>query len=89
MIVLLAARLLTSIGSYGFGLPGVIFAPMLAVGTICGAAFAALVAVTAPTSSLAPETFAVAAMGALFAGTVRAPLPGWSPGVPASFRPGP
>ncbi|HSO83843.1 chloride channel protein [Thiocapsa sp.] len=65
------------------------FAPMLAFGTVCGAAFAALVAVMAPTPELAPEVFTVAAMGALFAGTVRAPLTGWSPGVPASFRPGP
>ncbi|RKT47321.1 H(+)/Cl(-) exchange transporter ClcA [Thiocapsa rosea] len=76
LVVLLAVRLLTSIGSYGLGLPGGIFAPMLALGTICGAAFAALITLVAPTLALAPEMFAVAAMGALFAATVRAPLTG-------------
>lgn len=76
LIALLAVRLLTSIGSYGLGLPGGIFAPMLALGTICGAAFAALITLAAPTLALAPEMFAVAAMGALFAATVRAPLTG-------------
>ncbi|EGV18714.1 H(+)/Cl(-) exchange transporter ClcA [Thiocapsa marina] len=76
LIALLAVRLLTSIGSYGLGLPGGIFAPLLALGTICGAAFAALITLAAPTLALAPEMFAVAAMGALFAATVRAPLTG-------------
>ncbi|MBK5938606.1 H(+)/Cl(-) exchange transporter ClcA [Halochromatium roseum] len=76
LLALLAVRLLTTVGSYGLGLPGGIFAPMLALGTLCGAAFAALVSITAPALALAPEVFAVAAMGALFAATVRAPLTG-------------
>ncbi|MEA1052648.1 H(+)/Cl(-) exchange transporter ClcA [Lamprobacter modestohalophilus] len=76
LIALFAVRLLTTIGSYGLGLPGGIFAPMLALGTICGAAFAALISLLVPTLALAPEVFAVAAMGALFAATVRAPLTG-------------
>lgn len=76
LLALLVVRLLTTIGSYGAGLPGGIFAPMLALGTICGAAFAALVPIAAPTLAMPPEVFAVAAMGALFAATVRAPLTG-------------
>ncbi|UHD17248.1 H(+)/Cl(-) exchange transporter ClcA [Thiocapsa bogorovii] len=76
LLGLLAVRVLTSVGSYGVGLPGGIFAPMLALGTIAGALFADLVALLAPTLSLAPGVFAVAAMGALFAATVRAPLTG-------------
>ncbi|MEA1049155.1 H(+)/Cl(-) exchange transporter ClcA [Lamprobacter modestohalophilus] len=76
LLALLAVRLLTTVGSYGLGLPGGIFAPMLALGTLCGAAFAALVSITAPALALEPEVFAVAAMGALFAATVRAPLTG-------------
>jgi len=76
LMALFAVRLLTTIGSYGLGLPGGIFAPMLALGTVCGAIFAALVSLVAPTVALAPEVFAVAAMGALFAATVRAPLTG-------------
>ncbi|MEA3642471.1 MAG: H(+)/Cl(-) exchange transporter ClcA [Lamprobacter sp.] len=76
LLALLAVRLLTTVGSYGLGLPGGIFAPMLALGTLCGAAFAALVSMMAPALALEPEVFAVAAMGALFAATVRAPLTG-------------
>ncbi|WPL14001.1 MULTISPECIES: H(+)/Cl(-) exchange transporter ClcA [Thiorhodovibrio] len=76
LLALLAVRLLTTVGSYGLGLPGGIFAPMLALGTICGAAFAVLVSFAAPAIALQPEVFAVAAMGALFAATVRAPLTG-------------
>ena len=76
LLVLLAVRLLTTVGSYGVGLPGGIFAPLLALGTISGAAFDGLLLHLAPTLSLAPGIFAVAAMGALFAATVRAPLTG-------------
>jgi len=76
LLALLAVRMLTTVGSYGAGLPGGIFAPMLALGTICGAAFGALVSIVAPALSMPPEVFAVAAMGALFAATVRAPLTG-------------
>ncbi|WP_242476742.1 H(+)/Cl(-) exchange transporter ClcA [Halochromatium glycolicum] len=76
LLGLLAVRLLTTIGSYGLGLPGGIFAPMLALGTLCGAAFALVVENLAPALALEPAVFAVAAMGALFAATVRAPLTG-------------
>jgi hypothetical protein len=76
LLGLLAVRVLTSVGSYGVGLPGGIFAPMLALGTIAGALFAELVTLLAPSLALAPGVFAVAAMGALFAATVRAPLTG-------------
>jgi H+/Cl- antiporter ClcA len=76
LLGLLAVRLLTTVGSYGIGLPGGIFAPLLALGTIAGAAFSELPATLAPSLALEPGIFAVAAMGALFAATVRAPLTG-------------
>ncbi len=76
LLVLLAVRVLTTVGSYGAGLPGGIFAPLLALGTIGGAAFHHFVAWLTPGLGLSPEIFAVAAMGALFAATVRAPLTG-------------
>ena len=66
LLTLLAVRMLTTVGSYGAGLPGGIFAPMLALGTIAGAAFDHLVAGLAPGLGLSPGVFAVAAMGALF-----------------------
>jgi H+/Cl- antiporter ClcA len=76
LLTLLALRLLTTIGSYGVGVPGGIFAPLLALGTLAGAAFAASLAIVTPAMHHEPELFAVAAMGALFAATVRAPLTG-------------
>ena len=76
LLGLLALRLITTVTSYSLGLPGGIFAPMLALGTLIGAAFAGVVAIIAPALDLAPTFFAVAAMGALFAATVRAPLTG-------------
>ncbi|WP_295389074.1 H(+)/Cl(-) exchange transporter ClcA [uncultured Thiodictyon sp.] len=76
LVLLLAIRLLTTVGSYGAGLPGGIFAPLLALGTIAGAAFDRLAGILVPGYALAPGVFAVAAMGALFAATVRAPLTG-------------
>jgi len=80
LVALLALRLLTTVGSYGLGLPGGIFAPLLALGTVVGAVVDALVRGLDPgvdlTAVLGPGLFAVAAMGALFAATVRAPLTG-------------
>ncbi|WP_020503672.1 H(+)/Cl(-) exchange transporter ClcA [Lamprocystis purpurea] len=76
LLMLLAVRVLTTVGSYGAGLPGGIFAPLLALGTIGGAAFHHFVTWLTPGLGLSPEIFAVAAMGALFAATVRAPLTG-------------
>ena len=80
LVVLLALRLLTTVGSYGLGLPGGIFAPLLALGTVVGAVVDALVRGLDPGAALgaafAPGLFAVAAMGALFADTVRAPRTG-------------
>ncbi len=80
LVALLALRLLTTVGSYGLGLPGGIFAPLLALGTIVGAVVDALVRAldsgALPVDVLDPGLFAVAAMGALFAATVRAPLTG-------------
>ena len=80
LVLLLALRLLTTVGSYGLGLPGGIFAPLLALGTVVGAVVDALVRGLDPGvelgAVLGPGLFAVAAMGALFAATVRAPLTG-------------
>ena len=80
LVALLALRLLTTVGSYGLGLPGGIFAPLLALGTVVGAVVDALVRGFDPGvdlgAALGPGLFAVAAMGALFAATVRAPLTG-------------
>lgn len=75
LLGLFALRTLTTAMSYGSGAPGGIFAPMLALGTLAGVAYGHLVSGVSATP-FAPESFAVAAMGALFAATVRAPLTG-------------
>lgn len=74
--LLLLLRTLTTAGSYSVGTPGGIFAPMLALGTLSGMGFAKLVALVPFVSVAEPGAFAIAAMGALFAATVRAPVTG-------------
>jgi H+/Cl- antiporter ClcA len=74
--LLLFMRTITSVGSYSVGTPGGIFAPMLALGTLSGMTFAKLVALVPFVSIAEPGAFTVAAMGALFAATVRAPVTG-------------
>ena len=69
-------RSLTTALSYGAGVPGGIFAPMLALGTIAGLIFGILAKILLPHLVSTPAEFAVAAMGALFAATVGAPLTG-------------
>ncbi|MCG6869319.1 MAG: H(+)/Cl(-) exchange transporter ClcA [Gammaproteobacteria bacterium] len=73
---LILARTLTTVLSYGSGVPGGIFAPMLALGTLAGLIFGSGVEQLFPGNGVAPGSFVVAAMGALFAATVQAPLTG-------------
>jgi H+/Cl- antiporter ClcA len=76
LFLLLALRLLTTAGTLGLGLPGGVLVPLLALGTIVGAAFDRLTIILPPGFDLAPGVFAVAAMGAFLAATIRAPLTG-------------
>ena len=73
---LLCFRLFTTVLSYGIGVPGGIFAPMLALGTLAGMTFASTIAPLFPNLTAEPGSFAIAAMAALFAATVQAPLTG-------------
>jgi CIC family chloride channel protein len=76
MIVLLAARFVLTMVSYGCGAAGGIFAPLLVIGSLGGLAVGAGVHAVLPAWAVFPETFAVIGMGALFTATVRAPLTG-------------
>ncbi|MCA9424012.1 MAG: H(+)/Cl(-) exchange transporter ClcA [Candidatus Omnitrophica bacterium] len=76
LLGLFAIRFVTTVGSYGSGAPGGIFAPLLGLGTIAGVAFGSAVTLVFPGIVSTPGAFAVAAMGALFAATVGAPLTG-------------
>ncbi|MFW5989835.1 MAG: chloride channel protein, partial [Campylobacterales bacterium] len=70
------ARFIITSLSYGIGVPGGIFAPMVTLGVIFGAIYAHILLMIAPNMSISPEVFAVVGMGALFSATVRAPLTG-------------
>jgi len=76
MLVLIAARFVLTMVSYGSGAAGGIFAPLLVLGSLGGLALGAGVHAFLPGWAAFPETFAVIGMGALFTATVRAPLTG-------------
>ncbi len=76
LLVLFVGRMLMSIFSYGTGVPGGIFAPMLAIGVVFGMLFGGVVDYYFPDLVSHPGIFAVAGMAGIFASTVRAPLTG-------------
>jgi CIC family chloride channel protein len=76
LLCLLAARFIGFQASYGCGTPGGLFAPLLALGALIGLLFAAFVDYIAPGTVSATGTFALSAIAALLAATVRAPLTG-------------
>jgi chloride channel protein, CIC family len=76
VLVLLAARFVLTMVSYGCGAAGGIFAPLLVLGSLGGLAVGAAVHATFPQWAVFPATFAILGMGALFTATVRAPLTG-------------
>ncbi|WP_418114414.1 H(+)/Cl(-) exchange transporter ClcA [Vibrio scophthalmi] len=76
LLLLFAGRIVTTMICFGSGAPGGIFAPMLALGTLFGYAFGLIAQQMFPELPITPGMFAIAGMGALFAGTVRAPITG-------------
>ncbi len=76
LIIIFLLRFGTTVFCYGSGAPGGIFAPMMALGTLFGLWFGHFGQGMFPHLISQPGVFAVAAMGALFAATVRAPITG-------------
>ncbi len=76
LIILFLARFVLTIFSYGIGVPGGIFAPLLALGVIFGMFFGSVMHYYFPGLVAHPGIYAVAGMAAIFASTVRAPLTG-------------
>ena len=76
LVGLFSVRLILTIFSYGTGVPGGIFAPLLALGVTFGMLFGIVIHHAFPEIILQPGIFAVAGMAAIFASTVRAPLTG-------------
>lgn len=73
---ILILRFLTTLICYSTGVPGGIFAPLLALGTLLGCLFAHLLQNYLPATGAEPAMFAVAGMGALFSASIRAPITG-------------
>ncbi len=76
LAMLLVVRFVTTIMCYNTGVPGGIFAPMLALGTLLGLAASQVSHWLLIDTSIHPGMFAVAGMGALFSACVRAPITG-------------
>ncbi|RUR15717.1 H(+)/Cl(-) exchange transporter ClcA [Legionella sp. km535] len=76
LCLLVVIRFFTTMLSYSTGIPGGIFAPMLALGTLLGLAAYHVFGYFSIDSTIHPGMFAVAGMGALFAASVRSPITG-------------
>jgi CIC family chloride channel protein len=76
VLLLVAARFVLTMVSYGSGAAGGIFAPLLVIGALGGLAIGDVARLVAPTWTPHPEIFAVLGMGALLTAIVRAPLTG-------------
>lgn len=76
LLGLMVARFVITMLCYGTGVPGGIFAPILALGTLLGLAVSHIFQWLAIDMSVYPGMFAVAGMGALFSAAVRAPITG-------------
>lgn len=76
LVGLFVVRLILTILSYGTGVPGGIFAPLLALGVTFGMLFGIVMQQFLPEQIIQPGIFAVAGMAAIFSSTVRAPLTG-------------
>ncbi len=76
LLMLFCARFITTVFCYSTGVPGGIFAPMLALGTLLGIAFGQLSLMFFDDAHVYASMFAVAGMGALFSASIRAPVTG-------------
>lgn len=76
LLILFVVRFFTTMLCYSSSVPGGIFAPMLALGTLLGVAASYLFEAFSHDATIHPGMFAVAGMGALFSAAVRAPITG-------------
>jgi CIC family chloride channel protein len=75
VVLLMVVRFVLTMGSYGCGAPGGIFAPLLALGALLGNGFAWGMTFVQP-GPAHPSAFAIVAMAAMFTAIVRSPLTG-------------
>lgn len=74
LAVLVVGKVLATSLTLGIGGSGGVFAPSLFIGAMSGAAFGEVVAAIDPSMQGQVGTFAVVGMGAVFAGSTRAPI---------------
>lgn len=74
LLVLIVGKVLATSLTLGIGGSGGVFAPSLFVGAMTGAAFGEVVAAVDPSMRGQVGAFAVVGMGAVFAGSTRAPI---------------
>lgn len=76
LIVVFLLRFIITMFCYSTNVPGGIFAPMLALGTLLGLICYQIFHALFPDFAIQPGMLAVAGMGALFAAAIRSPLTG-------------
>ena len=76
LLLLFIAKFLLTVLSYGAGVPGGIFAPLLVLGALVGLLTGQVSGLALPSLAHTPAAFAVIGMAAAFAAIVRAPLTG-------------
>lgn len=76
LLSLAIVRYFTMVGSYSAGTPGGLFAPMLALAMCTGLAFGTALESLMPGFDTMPLAFGIAAMGGLFAASIRSPIVG-------------
>ncbi len=76
VLLLLAGKFLLTVVSYLAKVPGGIFAPMLAIGSLTGYAFGLVGNTVFPGAGIPPSMFSVIGMASFFSGVVHAPLTG-------------
>lgn len=76
LVLLAAMRFLTMVGSYSGGVPGGIFAPMLALAACVGFGSGKKIDLLLPSLEVNPLTFAICAMGGVLSVAVRATIVG-------------
>ena len=76
LLVFLAGKLLFTLISYGCGVPGGFFLPMLVIGALCGSICAQVLILLGWIAPIYATNIMVVAMAALFSSSVRSPITG-------------
>ena len=76
LVLLLVAKFIFTLISYGCGTPGGFFLPMLVIGALCGSVCASILISLGVLPAIYATNIVVISMAALFSSSVRAPITG-------------